>query len=243
MTILAMTNRTLLGVSLVFAFSACQADGKDAKKPKPMQLQGEKPKAAATEIDEAKLAAFQPLPDVMTSPKHPITPEKVEVGRKLFFDKRLSKNQDVSCNSCHDLNTFGVDNKRTSEGHKKQLGERNSPTVYNAAGHFVQFWDGRAADVEEQAQKPITNPVEMACADEKYVKRVVASIPAYVADLKKAFPEDKDPTTVVHVGKAIGAFERGLVTPARWDRFLKGDKSALTAEEKAGFNKFMEVGA
>jgi len=226
---------------LSFVLGACQSEQKKLE-PKPMQLQGEAPTAASNDIDEVKLAAFQPLPEAMESAKNPLTPEKIAVGRQLFFEKRLSKSQEFSCNSCHDLLTYGVDNKKTSEGHKKQFGARNSPTVYNAAGHFVQFWDGRSPDVEDQAQKPLTNPLEMACPDKEFVKRVVVSIPGYVEALSKAFPNEKGAKTIEHVGKVIGAFERKLVTPSRWDKFLKGDKSALTAEEKAGFNAFVDTG-
>src|SRR5262249_20089237 len=107
---------------------------------------------------------------------------------------------------------------------------------------FVQFWDGRAKDVEEQATKPILNPDEMAMPNEAAVVKVLSSMPEYVAGFKKAFPQDKDPITLANVGKAIGAFERKLVTPSRWDKYLKGDKAALTAEEKAGFNKFFDTG-
>ncbi len=125
---------------------------------------------------------------------------------------------------------------------KESTGDRNSPTVYNAAAHFVQFWDGRAADVEEQAKGPVLNPVEMAMPSEKDVIAVLKSMPEYVAAFKKAFPEDKDPVTYDNMGKAIGAFERKLITPARWDKFLKGDQTALTDEEKAGLNVFLANG-
>jgi cytochrome c peroxidase len=135
-----------------------------------------------------------------------------------------------------------VDNEPTSDGHKGQKGDRNSPTVYNAAGHFVQFWDGRAANVEEQAKGPVLNPVEMAMPGEKQVVAVLKSMPDYVAAFKKAFPEDKDPVTYDNMAKAIGAFERKLVTPARWDKFLGGDQTALTDEEKTGFNAFVAAG-
>lgn len=194
-------------------------------------------------VDTAQLNAFGALVDKMEGPGNTVTPEKVELGKMLYFDARLSKNHDVSCNSCHDLEKYGVDGKKVSEGHKKQTGTRNSPTVYNAAGHFAQFWDGRAATVEEQATKPITNPVEMAMPDEKRVVATLKSIPQYEAAFKKAFPEDKAaPISLANVGKAIGAFERTLVTPSRWDKFIGGDQAALTDEEKAGFNKFIEVG-
>jgi cytochrome c peroxidase len=192
-------------------------------------------------IDPAALKAYAPLPDAMPG-KEPITGEKAALGRMLYYDARLSKSQKVSCNSCHALTKYGVDNEPTSDGHKGQKGDRNSPTVYNAAGHFVQFWDGRAPDVEEQAKGPVLNPVEMAMTSEKQVIAVLKSMPEYVNAFKTAFPDDKDPVTYDNMGKAIGAFERKLVTPARWDKFLKGDQTALSAEEKAGFNTFVASG-
>ena len=194
------------------------------------------------EVNPAHLQMYAPLPDVMESKANPLTPEKIDLGRMLYYETRLSKSQQFSCNSCHMLDKFGVDNEPTSEGHKNQRGDRNSPTTYNAASHFVQFWDGRAATVEEQAKGPVLNPVEMAMPDEKYVLRVLNSIPGYVEAFKKAYPDQKDPVTYDNMANAIGAFERKLVTPARWDQFLKGDKTALTPEEKAGFNKFVDAG-
>ena len=194
------------------------------------------------EIGADKLAAFKALPKAMESKDNELTDAKVELGKLLYFDARLSKNQDLSCNSCHDVDTYGVDGKDVSTGHKGQKGGRNSPTVYNAGGHFVQFWDGRAADLEAQAKGPILNPVEMAMPDEKAVLAVVGSIPAYVDAFKKAFPDAKDAVTYDNLAKAIGAFERKLVTPSRWDKYLGGDKAALTDDEKAGFEAFLEAG-
>ena len=195
-----------------------------------------------TTIDPAKLHLFQPLPEAMPSAANPITEGKVVLGRMLYYETRLSKSQEISCNSCHELNNYGADGQPTSDGHKGQRGDRNSPSVYNAAGHFVQFWDGRAADVEAQAKGPVLNPVEMAMPDEKQVVTVLKSMPEYVEAFKRAFPDDKDPVTYDNAARAIGAFERKLVTPARWDKFLRGDQSALNDEEKAGFNTFMEAG-
>ncbi len=199
------------------------------------------PGPAAT-IDPAKLSLFEPLPGVMASSTNPITDEKVALGRMLYYEPRLSRSQQISCNSCHMLNKYGVDGQPTSDGHKGQKGDRNSPTVYNAAGHFVQFWDGRAADVEEQAKGPVMNPVEMAMPSEKVVIATLKSMPEYVDAFKKAFPGDKDPVTYDNMAKAIGAFERKLVTPSRWDKFLKGEQTALTAEEKSGFSAFVDAG-
>lgn len=200
-----------------------------------------KTETASGTIDLATLKAFSALPDVAPG-KEPAVEEKIALGRMLYYDARLSKSQKFSCNSCHDLAKYGVDNEPTSEGHKGQKGDRNSPTVYNAANHFVQFWDGRAPNVEEQAKGPVLNPVEMAMPSEKQVVVVLKSMPGYVDAFKKAFPGDKDPVTYENMAQAIGAFERRLITPSRWDKFLKGDQAALTAEEKAGFNDFIAAG-
>ena len=195
-------------------------------------------------VDPSRMQAFKVLPAVMDSAANPITDDKVDLGRMLYYDARLSKGQDVSCNTCHALTKYGVDDESesVSTGHKGLKGTRNSPTVYNAAGHFVQFWDGRAATIEEQAGGPILNPVEMAMPDARHVVAVLKSMPGYVAAFGKAFPGSKDPVTYANAGKAIGAFERKLVTAARWDKFLAGDQAALNDAEKAGLNKFLDTG-
>ena len=194
------------------------------------------------EVDSARLGMFKALPPVMDSAANPITEEKVALGRMLYYDPRLSKGQDVSCNSCHELDKYGVDGQNVSDGHKGQKGTRNAPTVYNAAGHFVQFWDGRAPTVEEQAKGPILNPVEMAMPDEKRALAVIDSMPEYVEAFQKAFPGEKHPVTFDNLAKAIGAFERKLVTVSRWDKFLGGDQAALSDQEKAGLNAFLDAG-
>lgn len=197
---------------------------------------------SAVDIPDGRLRMFKPLPPAMDSAANPASPAKIELGRMLYFENRLSKSHKFSCNSCHQLDKYGVDNEPTSEGHKGQRGDRNSPTVYNAAAHFVQFWDGRAATVEEQAKGPVLNPVEMAMTDEKAVVATLKSMPEYVALFQKAFPGQAEPITLNNVANAIAAFERKLVTPSRWDKFLAGDKSALTDAEKQGFLKFYEAG-
>ena len=194
------------------------------------------------EIDPASLQSFGSLPSVMESPDNPLTPEKVALGRKLYFEKHLSKSQDISCNTCHPLEDYGAEDSAVSEGFKGQKGSRNAPTVFNAAGHIAQFWDGRAPDVEAQAKGPMMNPIEMAMPSDKIVVATLKSMEKYREGFKKAFPEDKDPITLDNAAKAIGAFERTLTTPSRWDKFLNGDHAALSDEEKAGFNKFAEVG-
>ncbi len=200
------------------------------------------PPPAPAAIDSVKLEIFAPLPDAMVSASNPITDEKVALGRMLYYETRLSRSQQISCNTCHLLDKYGVDGEPTSNGHKEQTGNRNAPTVYNAAGHLAQFWDGRAPDVEEQSKGPVLNPIEMAMPSMEQAVLVLKSMPEYVAAFKAAFPGEKNPVTYDNMARAIGAFERKLVTPGRWDKLLRGDQTVLTAEEKAGFNTYVEVG-
>jgi len=207
-----------------------------------LRLGGAVALVAAATADAARLAAFAPLPRAMEAPDNPITPEKVALGRMLYYETRLSRDGQHSCNSCHSLADYGVDHNRVSSGVRNQLGSRNSPTVYNAAGHVAQFWDGRAATVEEQAKGPILNPVEMAMPSDRAVLAALGAIPGYRDAFRRAFPGEANPVTYDNVGRAIGAFERGLVTPSRWDALLHGDAAALTPAERAGFNTFVEAG-
>jgi cytochrome c peroxidase len=207
------------------------------------------PSVSAAALLERARPMFGALPPVAENPDNPITDEKVELGRMLYYDTRLSKNHDVSCNTCHDLASFGVDPRLdngaplpTSPGHGGQLGERNSPTVYNAAFHIAQFWDGRARDVEEQAKGPILNPVEMAMPSEEAVEKVLASIPGYVELFAAAFPDDPEPLSYDNLAKAIGAFERKLVTPAPFDAFMNGDLGALDDRQLQGLQLFIDTG-
>lgn len=195
-----------------------------------------------TLVNRAALGMFQPILEVAENPANPLTQEKIDLGRMLYYDTRLSKNRTVSCNTCHDLANFGDDGRAVSTGIHEQTGGRSAPTVYNAAIHISQFWDGRAADVEAQAVGPVTNPIEMGMPDADYVIRVLKSIPGYVEAFAKAFPDDEQPLTYENMGRAIGAFERKLLTPAPFDDFLKGDETALTNEEKHGLNLFMTTG-
>ncbi len=194
------------------------------------------------QLNSEALKLFSPLPAVMVSPDNPVTATKVQLGRMLYYDPRLSANQKISCNTCHPLDAYGAESTKVSTGFKNQKGSRNAPTVYNAAGHFAQFWDGRAPTVEEQAKGPIMNPVEMAMPSHAVAVDVLKSMPEYVSLFTASFPNDKEPVTYNNMALAIGAFERGLVTPSRWDSFLAGNQSALTDAEKAGFNTFAAVG-
>lgn len=182
---------------------------------------------------------FSPLPPEATSDTNPTSEQKVALGRMLYHETRLSKNNDISCATCHGLDTFGVDGKKTSEGHMAQRGDRNAPTVYNAAFHLAQFWDGRAADLEEQAKGPILNPVEMAMPDEGSVLAALNGIPGYVEAFEAAFPGEA--ISYDNMAKAIATFERKLVTPGRFDEFLAGNLDALNADEVAGLNLFIDA--
>ena len=193
----------------------------------------------ADKINPRLLRRFQPLPAHLGPAESAAV---VDLGRMLFFDARLSVDGQTSCDSCHDLDRYGVDGKATSTGFHQHHGKRNSPTVYNAAGFFSQFWDGRVANVEAQAKEPILNPDEMAMPDAAHVVKAVAQIPGYVGAFRRAFPAEESPITYDNVGRAIGAFERGLVTPGRWDRFLAGDERALSGDEKVGLKTFLDVG-
>jgi cytochrome c peroxidase len=189
------------------------------------------------------LRRFKPVrKDIALANVPAATVALTDLGRMLFFDKRLSQDRDLSCNSCHMLDHFGVDNQTTSIGAKGARGRRNSPTVYNAAGHFTAFWDGRAGNVEEQAKGPILNPAEMAMPDAPTVVALLQKIPGYVTAFQAAFPDSNPPVNYENVGRAIGAFERSLVTPSRWDKYLAGDRSALSGQEITGLKLFTDLG-
>lgn len=172
---------------------------------------------------------------------NPSTPEKVALGKQLYHDKSLSKNGNLSCASCHDLNHYGQDGKPTSPGSDGQNGDRNSPTSVNAFRNLAQFWDGRAASVEDQAIMPVLNPVEHGVKDEAELLAKLNANEATKAAFAKAFPGG-EPVSVQNFKMAIGAFERTLVTRSRFDEFLDGNQNALTTEEKHGLKNFIEVG-
>lgn len=181
------------------------------------------------------------LPTEFNSPENPLTDEKIDLGRMLYYDGRLSLSGSIACNDCHLLDNFGVDSMPTSQGHLSQFGDRNSPTVYNAGGHLAQFWDGRAPTLEEQAKGPVLNPVEMAMPDEKTVVSTLQGIPGYVDAFVAAFPDSPDPITYDNMAKAIGAFERRLVTPAPFDKWMSGDDTALSKPALAGLQLFLDT--
>lgn len=185
---------------------------------------------------------FQPLPDRAEMEKaHPFTEAQVKLGQQLWYEPRLSRGNTVSCNSCHNLASYGVDNLPTSQGHEGQFGGRNSPTSLNAALLGSQFWDGRAPDVEAQAGGPLLNPVEMAMPSEEAVVAKIADIPEYQKMFKEAFGEQGD-VSFKNITTAIAAFERTLLTPTRWDDYLKGNVNALNEQERKGVKAFIDNG-
>ncbi len=187
--------------------------------------------------------AQERLPKAAPIPKdNPQTKEKILLGKALFFDPRLSKDGTVSCNSCHNVMGSGGDNRSFSAGVKGQLGGRSAPTVWNSAFLSVQFWDGRAKSLEEQAKGPLTNPVEMAMPDHAAVMNHIQKIPGYAKMFERAFGSKELPT-IEHVAKAIASFERTLVTPnSRFDQYLSGKKKALSQLEVEGYKTMQTVG-
>lgn len=201
------------------------------------------PAFAADDLMKSAQGLFKPIPASPPSlPGNPATAEKVELGKMLYFDPRLSASHAISCNSCHNVGLGGVDAEETSIGHQWQRGGRNAPTVLNAVYNTAQFWDGRARDLEEQAGGPMVNPIEMA-SPKDHVGEQLAAIPGYVAAFKAAFPGETKPVTLGNAQKAIAVFEATLVTPdAPFDRFLDGDASALTAQQQQGLRAFIDKG-
>ncbi len=196
----------------------------------------------AEALHRTATAMFSPLPSYVAKEGNPKNDAKVELGKMLYFDPRLSQSGFISCNSCHNLATYGVDNLPTSLGHRWTAGPRNAPTVLNAALHTNQFWDGRAADVEEQAKGPVLNPIEMAIPGEDLAVDRIASMPEYVERFEAAFPNEEDPLNYDNIANAIGVFERTLTTPDRFDAFLEGDLNALNEQELAGLQVFINQG-
>ena len=186
---------------------------------------------------------LKPIPDEAPElPGNASTPAKVELGKMLYFEPRLSESHSISCNSCHMVGMGGVDLQETSLGHRWQHGGRNSPTVYNAVFNVAQFWDGRATDLEQQAGGPLVNPVEMGTTEEHVIEQL-KGIPGYAAVFSKAFPNESQPITFDNVRKAIAVFEATLITPnAPFDQYLKGDENALDAKQKEGLALFINKG-
>lgn len=187
--------------------------------------------------------ALEALPERPPIPKdNPMTPEKVELGKQLFFDPRLSVDGTVSCNSCHNVMSSGTDNRPVSVGVRGQTGGRSAPTVWNSAFLTAQFWDGRAPTLEEQAKGPVLNPIEMGMHSKDVAVERIASIPGYQAQFAKVFGGDK-PVTYDNIAKAIATYERTLITPnSPFDRYVKGEKTALSTNAQRGMELVKNLG-
>lgn len=217
----------------------------DAQKPAAQKPSVKKKRIRRPRIDYRQVKVLLGNdPPVTAANKAPVaaTPALIALGKDLFHSEALSQKGNLSCASCHDLATYGVDNKSVSPGSTGENGERNTPTVYNAFRQFRQFWDGRAESVEEQAIMPVLNPIEHGLADEAAVLAKINEQSALVAGFKKAFPDDASPVTAKNFGIAIGAFERTLVTRSNWDDYIEGTQKALSNEELLGLKTFLDIG-
>jgi len=204
---------------------------------------------AGSLVQDAKNAGLAPIPEetsellkLIDNPKNPITKAKVELGKKLYFDPRLSKSGLISCNTCHNLSKGGDDGMQAAIGHKWTPNPHHlsSPTVYNSVFNNKQFWDGRSPHLEDQAQGPMQAAPEMA-ATKEHVAAVVTSMPEYVKEFQKAYGKDVK-ITLEKVADTIGVFERTLVTPSAFDAFMQGDEGAMTKGQKEGLKTFIQVG-
>jgi cytochrome c peroxidase len=233
-----------VAVVLTMALGGCSKQGSENVASPPNGAVEEPPMGAAADklVEEAR-AAFKPIP--LAVPRlegNEATPEKLALGRMLYFDPRLSASHAISCASCHSIGLGGADNESTSIGHRWQRGGRNAPTVFNAQYNMAQFWDGRAKDLFEQAGGPMVNPVEMA-SPQLHIVEQIKSLPAYNGYFARAFPGGSDAVTLDNVQRAIAVFEATLITPnAPYDKYLRGDNNALDARQKAGLQLFMDKG-
>ena len=227
-----MRKLLILGL-LIFSLLSCNDKKKEEKQPVNSDYAA---------LQKTASLIFGTLPTVAENNDNILSDEKVLLGKKLFFDNRLSKDNTQSCNTCHNLATYGVDNLSTSPGNDGGFGTRNSPTVLNAALHMSQFWDGREPDVEAQAGGPMLNSVEMAMPSEKVVIERLSKIDEYKNLFATTFPDETQPISFTNIKNAIGAFERTLITPSKFDEFIAGDLDALSTTEKDGLQLFIDKG-
>ena len=185
---------------------------------------------------------FSPLPQMMVSEKNPITPEKIKLGKTLFYESRISVDGTVSCIKCHPISLYGADGLKKSIGNNCKVNPRNAPTIFNAAAQISAHWIGNRTDVEDQAKQSVIGPPSFGLPSYEALEKKLKEIKGYNHLFKKAFPKDDHPMTVDNFAKAVGAFERTLVTPSPFDAFLKGNKGALKEKEKRGLKTFIEGG-
>jgi cytochrome c peroxidase len=185
------------------------------------------------------------LPELVFPEGNPQTPAKIALGEKLFNDKRFSADGTISCATCHESAKHFTDSPlRTSSGIRKQLGTRNAPTVLNAAYFTTMFWDGRSADLEDQAQHPFLNPIEMGLKDHHPILKVIRADPAYQKEFQEVFGKSGKEITIKEVTQAIAAFERTLIAgDSAFDRwYFAGQQKALTEQQRRGFDLFVNKG-
>jgi cytochrome c peroxidase len=185
---------------------------------------------------------FSPLPQVMVSEKNSITSEKVKLGKTLFYESRISVDGTVSCIKCHPISLYGADGLKKSIGNNCKVNPRNAPTLFNAAAQISAHWIGNRTDVEDQAKQSVIGPPSFGLPSYEALEKKLKEIKGYNDLFRKAFPKDDHSMTVDNFAKAIGAFERTLVTPSPFDAFLKGDKGGLKEKEKRGLKTFIQVG-
>ena len=192
-------------------------------------------------IEPDRLASFAPLPGPPRLDS-PVERARAELGKQLFADRRLSRGGDVACTSCHPLDRFGADGRKLSRGTENREPPRNTPGIYNVATFFALLWDGRKDNLVDQAKEVLLSPRVMDASSGKQLASKVAAIPEYASGFAAAFRGERPAVTFDNIARALAAYEQTLVSRGRWDRFLEGDRAALTPEEKAGFNRFIEVG-
>ncbi len=195
-----------------------------------------------TDLMTKAKSIFGPLPASMPSTDNPITPEKVKLGSVLFWEPRISVDGTVSCAKCHPPGLYAVDGLRKSVGNHCKENPRNDPTILNAASQISEHWIGNRTSVEDQAKQALIGPPSFGMPNYESVEKILKGMKGYVAMFKAAFPGDKNPVTVDNFAKAIGAFERTLVTPAPFDDFMQGKGGSLTSQQKRGLATFMETG-
>jgi cytochrome c peroxidase len=183
-----------------------------------------------------------PLPASMPSEQNPITPEKVKLGKILFYEPRISVDGTVSCAKCHPIALYGADGLRKSVGHDCKENPRNDPTVFNAASQISAHWIGNRVSVEDQAKQSVIGPPAYGMPSYEAVEKILRSYKQYQALFRAAFPSESEPVTVDNFAKAVGAFERTMITPAPYDSFLTGTKNAMTVRQKKGLKTFMDQG-
>ncbi|MGA2515533.1 MAG: cytochrome c peroxidase [Thermodesulfobacteriota bacterium] len=184
---------------------------------------------------------FGPLPQAMVSEKNPISRQKVKLGKMFFYETRISVDGTVSCSRCHPIGLYAADGLRKSIGNNCKVNPRNAPTIFNAAGQISEHWIGNRVDVEDQAKQAVIGPPSFGMPSYEAVEKRLKEIKGYGPLFKEAFPQDKDPVTVDNFAKAVGAFERTLVTPSRFDAFVKGELTALSDNQKRGLKTFVET--